>query len=115
MLKSTEKSLIKKMFLYPVLLIMFSFLLLMISSFITLKIFKKNEINKDIENLINSKKSYIKEHVVSLSQDVDNALKFSIDETKKSVKHRVYLIYYTVKSLYSLNKNKTFIIKYLII
>ncbi|WP_024790983.1 MULTISPECIES: hypothetical protein [unclassified Lebetimonas] len=60
MLKSTEKSLIKKMFLYPVLLIMFSFLLLMISSFITLKIFKKNEINKDIENLINNKKVLLK-------------------------------------------------------
>ncbi|WP_024790984.1 MULTISPECIES: cache domain-containing protein [unclassified Lebetimonas] len=51
--------------------------------------------------------------MVNLSQDVDNALKFSIDETKKSVKYRVYLVYFTVKSLYSLNKNKKFIITYL--
>jgi predicted membrane protein len=83
MLKSTEKILIKKMFLYPVLIVGISFLLKTILSYFTLYTLKNKEINKNIKILLNNKKNYIRENVINLSHDIDNALKFSIDETKK--------------------------------
>ncbi|GAX88167.1 diguanylate cyclase [Lebetimonas natsushimae] len=113
MLNKVEKELVKKMFFYPVFIVVISFILVVFSSYYTLYTFKSKEVDKNTKILINNKKNYLKENVINLSKDIDNALQFSLEETKKNVKHRVYLIYYAIKSLYSLNKNKTFIINYL--
>lgn len=108
-----EENLIKKLFLYPIFLIIFAFLLFILSAYFALEIFKTNEINKDINYLINNKKNYVKANVTNLSKNINNALKFTTEATKKDIKNRVYLIHYTMKTIYSLHQNKSFIIKYL--
>ncbi len=115
-LEQKEKELIKKLFLQPIILSVFSVILTAFLVLLVIYIYEKQNLSRELHNIVNLKEKYIKNRVITLSRgDINNALKLTDEKAKKYIKKRVEEVYLQLLSINNLNiaNKKKIAIKYL--
>jgi len=106
-LEKKENQLVRKIFIYPLILIVLSIVLTAGLIYLKLKIHEKEDISNGVKAIINTKKIFLKNKVLDISNNIDLVLKFAKKKSKKDIKSKVDDVYFQLLSLYNLPiKNK---------
>ena len=104
-----EKFLTKSIFLFPLLMVLMGIIVTGISFFIALKTFQTTELSHIKDNLLNENKTFLKDSVDNLDEDIKISMNSLIDQKKEKSKLDIETISETLEAIYDKNGTKQFL------